>query len=696
VTNFASEQIRNIALVGHSDTGKTTLVDAFLMTAGDISRIGSVEAGNTVSDFTDEEKTRQISINTSLVFVEHGDIKINLLDTPGFADFMAEVRGAMRVVEGALLLLKGDIGLEVGTEQVWKLAEQQQVPRLFLVNKLDKEHTDFEGVVEKAIARFGTGVAPLQLPVNPGPDFSTIVDLLKNRALVFEKGGKGTYTETGIPAEVAEQAAAMRQTLVEAAAEADDTLMEKYFEQGDLEAPDIVAGLLKGVREGTVYPVLCAASAVNVGTQRLIELLAELVPPPTARPALEGKLPHKEDPVVRRPVDEDPFCGLVFKTLSEAHVGELSFLRVFSGTLKGGYDAMNATQGSKERLGNLSLMKGHNRVDVEAVHAGDIVALVKLKDTHTGNTLCDPGKPVLLQQIDFPEPVIRVAVAPTGKGDEAKLSTGFQKLHEEDPSIHFEVDPELHQTILYGQGEVQLEVIINKLRKRFGVEVELHEPKVKYRETITRSASAHARHKKQTGGRGQFADVHVKVEPLPRGSGYEFEDAIVGGAIPNKFIPSVDKGTQAAMAKGVVAGYPCVDFRLTLFDGTYHDVDSSDAAFQRAASMGFKQAWREAGPILLEPIYLVEVTVPEEYTGDVMSDISSRRGKVEGMTPEGSFQIVRAKVPLAELYKYSTTLRSMTQGRATHRREFSHYEPVPHEQMQKIIAKAELAEEEED
>jgi elongation factor G len=333
---------------------------------------------------------------------------------------------------------------------------------------------------------------------------------------------------------------------------------------------------------------------------------------------------------------------------------------------------------------------------VEAVHAGDIVALVKLKDTHTGNTLCDPGKPVLLQQIDFPEPVIRVAVAPTGKGDEAKLSTGFQKLHEEDPSVHFEVDPELHQTILYGQGEVQLEVIINKLRKRFGVEVELHEPKVKYRETITRSASAHARHKKQTGGRGQFADVHVKVEPLPRGSGYEFEDAIVGGAIPNKFIPSVDKGTQAAMAKGVVAGYPCVDFRLTLFDGTYHDVDSSDAAFQRAASMGFKQAWREAGPILLEPIYLIEVTVPEEYTGDVMSDISSRRGKVEGMTPEGSFQIVRAKVPLAELYKYSTTLRSMTQGRATHRREFSHYEPVPHEQMQKIIAKAELAEEEED
>jgi len=696
VTNHTSQQIRNVALVGHSDTGKTTLVDAFLMTSGDISRIGSVEAGNTVSDFTEEEQARQISINTSLVFLESNGYKVNLLDTPGFADFMAEVRGVMRVVEGALVLLKGDAGLEVGTEQVWKMAEAQGVSRLLLVNKLDKEHTDFSGVIEGAIARFGTGVAPLQFPVNPGPDFTTIVDLLKKKALVFEKGGKGTYVEEDIPAEVADQATAMRQTLVEAAAEADDALMEKYFEQGDLEAEDIVRGLLKGVREGSVYPVLCGSSATSIGTARILELLVELVPPPSERPALEGTLPRKEETVTRQPSDEEPFSGLIFKTLSEAHVGELSFLRVFSGKLKGGYEAANTSQDSKERIGNLSLIKGHNRVEVEEVHAGDIVALVKLKDTHTGNTLSDPAKPIVYPPIAFPEPVIRVAVASTGKGDEAKLSTGFQKLHEEDPSIHFEVDAEVHQTVLYGQGEVQLEVVINKLNKRFGVEVELHEPKVKYRETITRTSTAHARHKKQTGGRGQFADVQVKVEPLPRGTGYEFEDAIVGGAIPNKFIPSVDKGVQAALARGVIAGYPCTDFRLTLFDGTFHDVDSSDAAFQRAASMGFKQAWRDAGPILLEPIYTIEVTVPDEFTGDVMSDISSRRGKVEGMTPEGPFQIVKAKVPLAELYKYSTTLRSMTQGRATHRREFSHYEQMPHDQQLKVISKAELEEEDED
>ena len=693
---YTTEQIRNLALIGHSQSGKTTLVDALLMTAGDISRIGSVEAGNTVSDFTEEEQERQISINTSLVTTEYGGFKINMLDTPGFDDFQAEIKGSLRAVESVLVVAKADAGLEVGTEKVWRYASKAGVPRLIFVNKLDKEHTDFDGLLAALIGRFGTGVAPLQIPVNAGPDFTTVVDLLKNRALVYEQGGKGSYTETDIPEAVADQAARLRQTLVEAAAESDDALMEKYFEEGDLPASDLVKGLLKGFREGNAYPVLCGAAQTNIGTGRLLELIGEVVPDPASFAPHTGTAPGSNDEITRAASDTEPFSGLIFKTLSEAHVGEMSFMKVVSGSLTPGHEAVNTTRSAKERIGNLGVMKGHNRTDIERAHAGDIVALVKLKDTHTGDTLSDPGKKIVYPPISIPEAVIRIAVEPVGKGDEAKLSTGFQKLHEEDPSIRIEVDPELHQTLLYGQGEVQLEIVLKKLQKRFGVEVEVHEPKVKYRETITRQAKAHARHKKQTGGRGQFGDVHVRLEPLPRGSGYEFAVEIKGGAIPNKFIPSVDKGTQAAAARGVIAGYPCVDFRLALYDGTYHDVDSSDAAFQRAASMGFKQAWKDAGPILLEPIFNVEVTVPEDHAGDVMSDISSRRGKVEGMSSEGPFQVVKAKIPLAELYKYSTVLRSMTQGRATHRREFSHYEPMPHELMQKVVAHAELEEEEED
>ena len=696
VKDYTSDMIRNVALVGHGDSGKTTLVDAFLVTAGDISRIGSVEAGNTTSDFTDEEKQRQITINTSLIFTEYEGKKLNILDTPGFADFLAEVKGALRVVEGAVVLMKADAGLEVGTEQVWRYAEESGVPRLLLINKLDKEHIDFQNLIDTAIEHFGTGVAPLQFPVNPGPDFNTIVDLLKNKALVFEQNGKGKYKETEIPAEEAERAAALRKTLVEAAAEADDALMEKYFEEDDLGPDDIISGLLKGIREGTVHPLICCSAKSNVGTGRVMELLAQMVPSPEEMGPLAGTDPSSGEEATRERTDSAPFSGQVFKTLSEAHVGELSFLRVFSGTLSQGQDVYNSSRRSKERTGSLSLMKGHNRFEVDKVHAGDIVALVKLKDTHTGDTLSDPASRFLCPPIEFPEPVIRIAVEPVGKGDEAKLSTGLQKLHEEDPSVYIDPDPELHQTLLYGQGEVQLEVIINKLRSRFGVEVEVHEPKVKYRETITREADAHARHRKQTGGRGQFADVKVRIEPKPRGEGYEFVNKIKGGAIPGRFIPSVDKGVKGAAARGIIAGYLCVDFQLTLYDGSFHDVDSSDAAFQRAASMGFKQAWKDAGPILLEPIYDVEVTVPDDYMGDIMADISGRRGKVEGVTSEGPFQRVRAKVPIAELYKYSTALRSMTQGRATHRREFSHYEPIPHELAQKIISKAELEEEEED
>ncbi len=692
---YTSDTIRNVAFVGHGDCGKTTLVDAFLATSGDISRIGSVEAGNTVSDFNDEEKERQITINTSFIFTERDGMKLNILDTPGFADFLAEVKGALTVVEAAIVIMKADAGLEVGTEQVWRYAKEAGVSRILLVNKLDKEHTDFDAIIQTSVDRFGTGVAPLQFPLNPGPGFTTIVDLLKNKALVFEKDGKGSYTETDIPDEAAEKAASLRETLMEAAAEADDALMEKYFEDGDLSPDDIMAGLLKGIREETVHPLLCCSAQSNVGTGRVMELISQMVPAPGDMGELIGT-DLKGEEVSRTRDDSEPFYGQVFKTLSEAHVGELSFLRVYGGTLAQGLDVLNTTRTSKERIGNLSIMKGHNRVEVDTIHAGDLVALVKLKNTHTGDTLCVPAKPFICPPIPFPDPVIRVAIEAMGKGDETKLSTGLQKLCEEDPSVSVVADPELAQTLLFGQGEVQLEVVANKLKARFGVEIMTHEPKVKYRETITKPSEAHARHKKQTGGRGQFADVRIKMDPKPRGEGYEFVNKIVGGSIPGRFIPSVDKGVKSASARGALAGYLCVDFQVTLYDGTFHDVDSSDAAFQRAASMAFKEAWRDAGPILLEPIYIVEVTVPDDFTGDIMADISGRRGKVEGVTSEGPFQVIRARIPLAELFKYSTTLRSMTQGRATHHREFSHYDPMPHDATQRVISQADLEEEEED
>jgi len=695
VKEYTSDTIRNVAFVGHGDCGKTTLVDAFLATSGDISRIGSVEAGNTVSDFNDEEKERQITINTSFIFTERDGMKLNILDTPGFADFLAEVKGALTVVEAAIVIMKADAGLEVGTEQVWRYAKEAGVSRILLVNKLDKEHTDFDAIIQTSVDRFGTGVAPLQFPLNPGPGFTTIVDLLKNKALVFEKDGKGSYTETDIPDEAAEKAASLRETLMEAAAEADDALMEKYFEDGDLSPDDIMAGLLKGIREETVHPLLCCSAQSNVGTGRVMELISQMVPAPGDMGELIGT-DLKGEEVSRTRDDSEPFYGQVFKTLSEAHVGELSFLRVYGGTLAQGLDVLNTTRTSKERIGNLSIMKGHNRVEVDTIHAGDLVALVKLKNTHTGDTLCVPAKPFICPPIPFPDPVIRVAIEAMGKGDETKLSTGLQKLCEEDPSVSVVADPELAQTLLFGQGEVQLEVVANKLKARFGVEIMTHEPKVKYRETITKPSEAHARHKKQTGGRGQFADVRIKMDPKPRGEGYEFVNKIVGGSIPGRFIPSVDKGVKSASARGALAGYLCVDFQVTLYDGTFHDVDSSDAAFQRAASMAFKEAWRDAGPILLEPIYIVEVTVPDDFTGDIMADISGRRGKVEGVTSEGPFQVIRARIPLAELFKYSTTLRSMTQGRATHHREFSHYDPMPHDATQRVISQADLEEEEED
>lgn len=691
MNQYAMEQIRNVALVGHSHSGKTSLSEAILFSAGVTSRIGRVEDGTTKSDYTPDEIARKVSISATMLHCEWRGTKINLLDTPGYADFTGEAKGALRAVDGAVIVLNAMSGVEVGTEKVWGYAKEYGIPCLLLVNHTDKEFANFDKTLASAVSLFGKGVVALHLPVNPGLGFNGIVDVLRMRAFTCATDGSGKATEGDVPAALADRAAEMRERLIEAVAESDDALTEKYLEQGELSPEDVLQGLRAGVASRTLFPLLCSDAPKNIGTGLLLDTVVDYLPSPQDRGDVTGKRPNSEEEVRLSPTPDGPLTAVVFKTLSESHVGELSFLRVYSGTLKSGDEVLNATQGATERVGQIYVMNGKDRSEVGMVSAGDIAALVKLKNTKTGDTLCSKDRPVILPGIQFPEPVIHTAVLPRSKGDEEKISMGLSRIHEEDPSFTAMYDPDIKQTVIYGQGELHLEVVINKLKSKFGVEVDVVEPRIPYRETIVGRAEAMHRHKKQTGGRGQFGEVFIHLEPNKRGAGFEFEDNIVGGAIPGKFIPSVEKGIQEAMAEGVLAGYPVVDVKVSLYDGSFHAVDSSDMAFKIAGSMAFKKGFMDARPILLEPIYHVEVTVPEEFAGDVMGDLSGRRGKILGMEPNGHFQTIQADVPLAELHRYSTSLRSMTQGRGDFRRRFARYEPVPAEITQKIVAEAEAA-----
>ncbi len=682
--SYASSDIRNVALIGHSTAGKTLLAESMLYRAGVLNRLGSIEEGTTVSDYNEDEIERQISIHSSLLHAEAMDIKFNILDTPGYSDFIGEVKGALSVVDTALLVVHAVSGIEVGTELTWNFAGDLNRPRIIFVNMLDKDHVDFDSVLNQLQGRFGREVFPVQIPVNEGPDLEGVIDLIKMKKLSFDSG-KSRYVEEPIPDALKDRAELMHQELVELVAESDDTLLEKFFEDAMTE-DDLRSGLHTAIVANTLFPVLCGSALQNIGTYRLLEFIGNYTPAPTEMPPVRGTQ-NGEEAVI----DCDPHAppvAFVFKTVSEMHVGDLSVLKVYRGRLEAGMQLENTSRQEKERLGQLFVLNGKKRIEVEQTYAGDIVSAVKLKSTHTNDTLSDGSQNIRLPMIQFPEPVIRSAIKAAAKGDEGKLSTALSTMHEEDPTFRYEVDPELSQTIITGLGELHLENVVSRIKKRFNMDVELEEPRIPYRETITRAAEKQGKFKKQSGGRGQYGDAYIRIEPLKRGEGFEFEDAVVGGVIPGKFIPSVEKGVREIMEQGILAGYKVVDLRAIVYDGSHHSVDSSDVAFKVAGSMAFKGAFMDASPILLEPIYDVEVTVPEEYMGDVMGDISGRRGKIQGMDSDGHFQIIRAKIPLANLYKYSTTLRSITAGRGMHKRKFNHYETVPSDIAQEIIERS--------
>jgi len=686
---FKAEHIRNVGMAGHSGSGKTSLAEALLYHMGVTTRIGRVDQGNTISDYNADEIERQISINTSLLHGEWQDTKINLLDTPGFSDFFGDVVSAMRAADIMMIVVSAASGIEVGTERVRELADKYEMPRFYVINKLDRENVDFDAIYNDLRDRFGKKITLLQFPVETGPNFHQIVDVLKNKMISYALDGSGKMEEADVPDHLKARVEELHNNLVEAVAESDDELLEKYFEEGDLDIPTLMKGFEKAILNRQVVPVLCASATQNIGIQSLLNFMVNYLPNPTEFPPIESV-----DGKTRKRSADEPLTSLVFKTVSEPHVGELSYIRVFSGAMESGEEVLNATQGHVERIGQMYILNGKNKDGVDKLFAGDIGALVKLKSTHTGDTLCDKKEPFQLPPIEFPEPVISIAVVPRSKGDEDKIGSGLQSLHEEDPTFIVRYDPELRQTIVSGQGEMHLDIILKRLKEKFGVEVDIEDPRIPYRETIKGKAEAQGKYKKQTGGRGQYGDAHLRLEPLPRGEGFEFVDAIVGGVIPGKFIPAVEKGVVETMKEGVLAGYQVVDVKVTVFDGSFHPVDSSEVAFKIAASMAFKKAFNEAKPVLLEPIYEIEVKVPEEYMGDVMGDISARRGKILGMESDGRFQIIKAHVPLAELLKYSTALRSMTQDRGIFRQKFSHYEEVPPDIAQKIIEAAKKEKEE--
>ncbi len=688
---YSMDKLRNVGLISHGGVGKTSLAEAMLFNAGETNRLGKVDDGTSISDYHDDEIERKISISTSLLHFEWKHHKVNVLDTPGYSDFLGEVKGALRVVETGIVLINAVSGVEVGTEQVWEFANEEDVSRIFFMNRLDKENANFEKTLAMLKDRFGMGVVPVHIPVEEGENFHSFIDLIRMKLISYTADGSGKATEGDIPGDLQAKADEFREKLVESVAEADDEILEKYFEEGEISADDFKKGLLKGIRDKAIFPVLVGAATANVGVKELMDFVVNYAPSPAEFPEVVGKDPNTGEEVKRDASPDAPMASLVFKVISEPHVGEFSCFRVFSGKMSSGDEVLNPNQKATEKIGQIYALNGKQRKEIPFVSAGDIASVVKLKNTHTGDTLCDKKSPILLEGINFPSPVIRVAVEPKCKGDEEKISVGLQTLHEEDPTFVSAFDPELRQTIIQGQGELHLTIVVKRLKDKFGVDVELTEPKIPYRETIKGKAEVQGKFKRQSGGRGQYGDVWIRLEPKERGEGYEFVDAIVGGVVPGKYIPAVDKGIQEAMAEGVLAGYPVVDVKATLYDGSFHPVDSSDMAFKIAGSMAFKKAFLRAKPVLLEPIYDVEVKVPEEYLGDVMGDLSSRRGKIQGIESEGPFQIIKAKVPLAELYRYSTALRSMTQGRGIHRRKFSHYEEVPHEIAEKIIeaAKAE-------
>ncbi len=691
---YTSENIRNVALISHGGAGKTSLTEALLFTSGAINRLGKIESGNTITDFDPDEIKKQVTINVGLAPLEWEEVKINLLDTPGYFDFIGDVLGALRVADSAVVVVCAVSGVEVGTEKVWGYADDFNLPRLVVINKLDRENADYEGTLNQLRDHFGYSVAPLQMPIGKEADFKGVVDLVSQKAIMFSDDGK-SVKEEDIPADLKDQAEELREKLVEAVAEADDSLLEKYLEGEQLNDDEVKKGLRQGVLHNKIVPVLCSAGTSNYGTQALLDLIKTYLPTPLDQGELKGHLPDSEEEVTRKLSPDEPMSAFVYKTLADPYVGRINFFRVYSGTIQPDSQVYNSTRDINERFGQVFAMRGKNQVSMDEVVTGDIACVAKLQETATGDTLCDRNAPIVFPKLDFPEPVISFAVEPKTKGDEEKVGSGLARFLEEDPTFHLERRAETKQSIISGLGELHLDIIVNRLQDKFGVEVELSTPRVPYRETIKGQAKVEGKHKKQSGGRGQFGHVYIEMEPAETGEGLIFENKIFGGAVPRQYIPAVEKGVNEAMEAGVVAGYPVQDIIVRLVDGSYHTVDSSEMAFKIAASQAFKKGMEQANAILLEPVMNLEVIVPEAYMGDIMGDLNSKRGKIQGMEPENGLQKIRAQVPMAEMFKYSIDLRSMTQGRGFFTMEFSHYEEVPYQVAEQVIAESKKEQQEE-
>jgi elongation factor G len=684
---YSADQIRNITLVAHGGVGKTSLAEAMLYTAKSTAKPGSVDNGTSLFDSRADEKDRKMTISTAVGFCEWNNAKVNVIDTPGFLDFIGEMNASLRVSETAVILVDASDGIQVGTELGYRNVDAAGCARLFYVNAMDKENADFQKVTDALKESFGTSVAPLVIPVGAGQSFRGVVDLVTKEAFEYTPDSDGSPKKIDIPADVADTVESARLALMEAVAESDEELLNAFFENGELSDEELRNGVAAGVNQGLIYPVLAGSAVHNIGVDQLLYKITNLCP--SAASVSELEIIEGGETKKIAAGEDQPFVGMVFKTISEDHLGEISICRAFSGTLQSGSDIQNTTTGVAERCGALQLLKGHDRTETDAIGAGDIFAMLKLKDTHTGNTLADKKQPVQLSPILFPEPLVSIAISAAKKGDDDKISVGLAKLHEEDPSFTYKFHSDIHQSILSAMGDIHLEVILSQLKARFKVEVERKKPKISYRETISKPVKyVEYTHKKQTGGAGQYARVFIDLEPAPRGEGYEFLDKIVGGVIDQPLRPSVDKGIRAKMDEGIMAGYPIVDVKASLVDGKTHPVDSKDVAFQIAGREVFKKAFEMASPVILEPVVDLKVVVPDEYTGDVMGDISSRRGRISGMEPEGKYQVINAKVPASEVQTYSQSLRSFTQGRGFYSLAFSHYEPVPPDVAQKIIAES--------
>jgi elongation factor G len=690
---YTGENIRNVAIVGHGHAGKTTLLSAMLYTAGATPRLGRVDDGSATTDYDDEEIARKMSIAAAAAHVEWGKTKINVIDTPGFNMFVHEARMVLPVVEAAIVVVDGVAGVEVVTQRVWNDCEEYKTPRLIVVNRMDRDRANAERVLESLVSAFGRNVVPIELPIGSEKSLTGVVDLVRMKAYTYELGGNGKGKETEIPANMRAQVQEAHEQLVELIAEGDDKLMEEFFEKGTIPEEDLIPALHNAIREDKLFPVVFASGLGNIGADRVMDFIVDYTPAPSEHEWVQGEpaASGNGDAPKRHETDAEPMSLYVFKTISDAFAGRISYFKVFSGVLKNESTVQNFSRGSTEKLSHISIMQGKTAVPVTELHAGDIGAVAKLKDTLTGDTLGDKSAPILYPRVKLPEPAITFAIEPKSRADEDKLGPGIHKLMEEDAMLRFFRDPQTQEFLIAGTGQQHIEVIVSKLKRRYHTEVVLKAPKVPYRETIRGKADVQGRHKKQTGGHGQYGDCKIKMEPMPRGGQFEFVNDIFGGAIPKNYIPAIEKGIKDAASRGYLAGFPVVDFRVILYDGSYHDVDSNDMSFQMAGRIAFRKAMEQAKATILEPVMSVEITIPDDFAGSIMGDLNSRRGRIQGMDNKGGNTVVKAEVPMAEMLTYGVDLTSMTQGRGSFNMEMHHYDTVPGALQEKIIEKAKAA-----